>query len=1034
MHYEELQVPQLNPLVNKYLNLMKAKLLSLKTENNVIDGFLGKFLEENDTASVLFDSSIRPLILSILAYHVNATETKTSEERTTELLWKVFMAMGNSHKLIQALKEKTPENITLIIKKSSSELADLLVPVDLWKRYVSDESSVFITRENLIDGIAKLLYGLQENFAHLELLKNSGKNALEKQSPHLDMVAFLQLQVNNLLCAPNAVPDKEAADEKTDPTELSQISWIKNVKDQLLRENAQANSEKPLNWIVESVLYQICSSLFINQISHIDDDVFANFEERLGNVMKMVKEKFDLINDKKNGLSTKIKNPITEDEKTEFNKMVHNPGLVSSEYSDELYTQLVYWVIARRAIDLFITDPEWDNFFPNENQEGANLLKEIVTKNLIASFITPLLGDFYHLRNQLEIRAVVVATKIGQGPTSKFIEDNLIAPLQEMIENMGENQDDLESLHPFVRGLLTHLLGTGVPGLKSLRERLIEQAVYMVVGQLVNVDAVSDDPEDSTKINDKMDRLIVSYKTIQNNPEAAKNDLAVARELLEVVPDAAWDQYFTGVTADLVTREKIIEIIVPFVSQIRTSANRLREGTIKAEEFFRQFSNSYEIEPQIEEGLQMLNQMVDDIGSGQLKIGEGQPKIIQNVIKGSCLSATTAPIIKAAMRSLLYVGLHNLLKGNQGALSKRKLMEAVANVIQLFEPQKQTDRKVIKRSLENLLLLLFPENLRKAYLPQFIQGSVTHEKLIEWFLTEQVNEIEKIKDQIDGYSVQSEPIQRLQQWIDGLLISQLNDPHTFSQESLLSDLHTVLIASDKRKDVVEPTFRNYLSVVVDQAFQLEGAQRFLKPSFLSFTLNTALKEMDTVTLPPLQPGKKFSEIAADRLLALLNPPSDRGNLVPKQWTDLIEAIPSMGKGIAATLAKTGVTAFVDKLVSRNERILFLTGFLAPEGNEVRKNELKALSNQIDIKNQSQFSEMRFLKDAKSLFHKNLADYASKKVDTYVESLGIRFGVFKWIAKTFLKIIVSLALNISIKKRIWNFVSSEENNEKISKII
>lgn len=1018
---ETLNALSLQPLVDKYLPELKKMLINFKTENAIADGLLGGLFGEGGIVNKLFDDAVHPLLMSILAYHVNEKDGVKSEERSAELFWKVLTTIWKSHKEIENLgNNPSTDNVTAIIKKGSSELTDIIIPIELWNKYVPNESQLHLKRQDFIDLTEKLLIGAHAHFAHLETLTKNGEANLGKQQ-HLGINSFLKSRVADALQVPKK-DRKQKEEPEGNQSEVTHNKWIDTVKNNILKMN-EADPEKPLNWFIEALSYGIADFLLLSKSEESNGDILGNLEQKLGEVAGMVKKLFDAIDKPDDGLKE-----ITREEKQKYFKMILKQDFEDATAEETLkadYYELIIWVSTKRAIDIIVTDEEWDKIiFPKEtenNRDIVKLTKKFITKDLAAGFIAPILKEVYHLRNQLQEDAQVVKEKMIQKDPAlaKFAEIPLIQNLNDFISKLGQDPDDLKTLSPFLRTLLVKLFSTKNDDIKNLKERVIEQAVYVLMGQLINLD----NPKSSTIINDKINALVSKY-TASSDPEIAKaNDLAIANELFTVVPEEFWDQYFTGLIGSVVTREAVIDAIVPFISLTRASIGILERETAQAEAFINKIDTKNEIAKQIKDGITTIEKMIDDIGNGKEKVAQKQPELIQNILKKGCKSEVTSPLIKKAIRSLLYVGVHRLLKDEKNELSQEKVMKVFGKIIDILQPGNTT-----KASATELIKLILPVEMLKTHLPEFLQKSITHEKIVEWFLEDYITEIEKINKAADSYELngEDEPIGRLQKWIKGQLIGQFKNEDIFGEEgSLLRGAEGKLLNEEK----TELTFGNYVDRIVDQVLKLPEAKKFLNTNFLSYALNESLTDIDDVELPE----GDFAKLASEKLLSVIfsgaTPVAGQPQM-PRLAN--ITGIPTMAQNKAFDLTKDGVEKLINNFTNRNERIVFLTGLFAPTDSPVRAKKLKSLEQQIDKKN-GVINEPVFLKQSKKLFKSNLVNFVKRQVDAYIDDK-------KWskpltaIAKFFLNIVVSIAMHISIKHRVWNFVSNEQNDKKIRKLI
>ncbi len=669
------------------------------------------------------------------------------------------------------------------------------------------------------------------------------------------------------------------------------------------------------------------------------------------------------------------------------------------------YTEFVYWLIANEVIKIFLPDDLWGKLVPP-------LVQIFVDKGNVASLLVSILKDYNILRQNLIITFDEMSKIINQSDfdnkdnLSKFIFENLVGSAKEFIQ--GLEGKDLGSLPPFEKETLLTLLKTDNESIKDTRDILLENSCFVALSRVL--------------LNDKgqlsSDKMMQVLHGVVQEYQGAKNDLEIATYLFDQVFDQTfWDGMFHGVMKGIFNRDIIIlTFIKPRVAEIRKSIETLKEKENEADAFLNgDGMKKHGINQLLAQAFYSLDAMIDEYPKMDGKIAEDQPLLINDLIKKAFGSGQTAPIIKDAIHSIIKIALHEKLIITQGDDSQKKVIQLVKDIVGVFKSP---------NSIQKLLELLLPEKLVKEIVPPSLinlfykvkddlstEKEFTLSKIVEWFFKKDSEEIESIKKNYINYTlpVQNDPkIQRLTGWIERLL----------GDQKMIEDL--IFENGQINEDI-----GSYLDIVMDEIKPHVG--ELLKPKFLSYVLNEALKDVNAIQFPLRADGVIMNDAEREKFF---------NDEVGNKFISIIlknakKPFPSM----AETALKSAVVSAMENFTKKNNRVVFVNNFIKPPNNPIMDGRIQGLASQIDKVNPpANFDEAAFLRENEIIFKKNIAPFARKKIDEYVDSQVNWSGFRKWITRLCYKIVVSLVMNISLKHRIWRFVSDPNSDVVIQKII
>ncbi|MBA3602784.1 MAG: hypothetical protein H0W50_03915 [Parachlamydiaceae bacterium] len=526
------------PLINDIVKSVEEKLPNLdlggiledqfkKTDKgnvdfSVLDRLFGNAIKKNGEFAKLIGSSLPKIIESILAFHLNSNEDGlSSQERATELIWKVIKTMEDGFAGIDALKAScevvlpeegfdftkalskesiaayrkemtiqsdVPDSIELykacyvwiqdevilsrikkqitqkdmaayrkqmnidasdspalfkecyvwaqsnkILDQFTTKLLDLIVPKDLWNRYVAEQFGDIIPRAQVGKWLIDYLKEGYEHSNHMKELVSQGKGTvINQEDKWAGLGTYIDKKMGKIL------KDFLKKDDQDSP----HIEWFKDVLGRLM--DRETDKNKPVSNMISSSIYAILgkvlsgglassltsSQMFINSrnfdVSPIAKDTLIG---KLAEMIPEIREDCYKLNALQEGQKCSSfnrltaqtvlpylsvaggslgKNEIVKTFPEEFSfdpegRVVVEITIVDTKKNIERkvlvdVNKFVHWDIAYNAIDTLVTDEDWNELVPS-------LAKSLVTKELIAGFVAPYIETFHQIQEPFQKKA-----------------------------------------------------------------------------------------------------------------------------------------------------------------------------------------------------------------------------------------------------------------------------------------------------------------------------------------------------------------------------------------------------------------------------------------------------------------------------------------------------------------------------------------------------------------------------------------------------------------------------------------------------
>lgn len=1087
-----------------------------KVNFEILDDLFGKSFQQGGQIKQLIELVFPKFIESILAFHLNAKDGKSSQERATDLLWLVLEITHDCYHKIDAVtgqelnlevlknefsqsEELKGKNFTANVEAYCTEkkikvnavdilkdpnfyiwlkmgqemnvglqkLMDLVIPKNLWDVYVPKEFDQLIDRNR----IGQLLLGyLKEGYAHsanMKKLVSEGKIHLEKEELNKEikedsgLQRFIEKKVVSGL--------KDAT--KNDANDEESIKWVRGVVKHLLDKENESPT-KPLTQIAINGAYAVFGKLLTGGLSSLDKapglaNVANNDLSLVGKIAKLIPEIRDdyyklnelqveqkcselpqiTVGNIKNYLSLgnghlkehenleKIPEKFeTKDNIIVFRVSINNdkpknddkPNMPREVFVD--VTRFIYWQVGHQALNELIPDDDWKELVPA-------LMQPLLTKEVLAEFAVPYIHAARQIQEPLERKSnagKLVIKEISKedpdGNLEKLIEENLFDNIRTILNDIANDPARLDnSLPEVLDNLFKDLLKTQANvNILNLRNALVERVCYLLLNEWVrpgekrgeNGAKAPATARSVAHIIPKFSEVIKTYET------SGKNPAAIAQKILdEFIPEATWNEIFTGKFNDLVNRKIVVtqleKKIKEICGRVEVLTHKQAEAMIEIQLLDQQAQledgRSGGLEKALESICKSIDDTMDEYAFKEGKILEGQPLLINELAKGALKDPTISNVIKSSSHAMVSICLARVFKAEEGQPPEERLLEVLSKLIKAYNADHPKEAAIA------WLQELLPEDLRKEILPPFLHNILTHAFIAGIVLEKYVPEVTTAVQSLSKppKDEDKKSISKLQDFVKSIVANH-NDPE-HSKDGILGlggfvkPLETVIAvaATGKLKEEnnfegVSQTLEKFIDGTVTHALTMPQMQNLLNNQFLTEALIESLPSFKGGTeefqLPnfEMQCGKLASEIPYANGAADLPLPKVLQSTAFKQIQDI--AAGQMGR-----------------FVKRNERILTAIEFFGVNPAAIK--DFESMQEQLKIAGHLNGKE----KMAERLFKAGLLSFVMQKIEQNIPKNWP--NPFRWLAVQLTKAIVKLALRLAINQQIWNFVSDAKNDSK-----
>lgn len=1168
-------LPLLEPLTAKAVEFVSdikfSKLLKQngdsklsKVDFGILDKMFGLVLKKGGQITNLIKLALPPIVESVLAFHFNPKDGKTSQELAVELLWIVLVTAHACYKKIDAVKAENldlealkiafegseefkegnlKENIDAYCKEkkikaeaatilndkqfyvwlkinremsaSIKVLMDKVLPQDLWNLYIPKQFEKLFTRETVG---AYLLDFLKEGYNHASQMRkmvSEGKLKLKKEDGGKAEGEISGLQK---IFEQKVIEGLQNA-AKVDPADSESIRWVKDVL-QLLLDKQTADGSKPLTKIATDGAYALFSKLLSGGLSSLNKaptiaKMAGDDPSLIGKVSKLIvfirRDYLQL-----NELSVEQKcldlpqinpanvarylslgdnrlkadeafNALTEkfemkDGNIVFRVFIKNSktNVVREVIVDTV--QFVYWEAAFQTINEIVPDTDWKELVPE-------LMRPLMTKEMIAEFAVPYIHAARQIQEPLQKKgqagkklADEVAGEDPKGNLNVFIKDKVIDKIHVALEGVANDPEKLngdlpDALDRLFKDVLKTKENVHFVEIKNV---LVERVVYLLLNELFKpaikgadgVVTASATSQTVANIIPKLSTLIQTYGT------SGKNAAVIAQKLMdEVLPQAVWDEIFTGKFKDLIAREMIVEQIEKKVKEVCSTIDIVNGKQVQAMKEIKRLDRDAGLlvgrggglEEMLKTICKSIDETIDEYGAKKENIVDGQPLLINELAKWAFRDPVISKVIKDSAHSLVTVCLARVFQAKPNQQPEERLLEVMAG---LFNAYNAADPKATATAW---LKEFLPEDLRKEILPPFLRETLDHAFLADMLLKDYVPEVKAVADMLKVVTdtVNAAPkedegkinISKLQRFVKSTL-GKYKD-RNFSRDGLagfggfvksLEAIITGAIAGDqtgKEFEGMGKLLESFLDGSVAQILSGPQMKKLLHKQFLSEAMIFALPmfgevdvakdlpnypKLQDIQLVDLSPeglkkiglelkrfaGEKddaFKQRVINKHFELQCGKLAGGIAFPSGAADL--PVPKVAQSAVFHQVEGAIGNQIGRIVNRNERILFAIDFFGV--GEADKKKFQVMEDHLKATGSLGDQE----KTAERMFKEGLVSFAMQKIEQNFPKWP-RF--FRWFAVGFVKMIAKIALKVAINRQVWNFVSDSKNDAKFRNFV
>lgn len=942
-------------------------------------------------------------------------------------------------------------------------LLDKVLPEDLWKVYVPKQFEKIITRDKVG---AMLIDVLKEGYAHATKMReiaSQGKLSLNKEdvdgkkdeveAKALSLQAFIEQKVVNGLM--------DAAKIEDGDTESTR--WLKEVL-QLLLDKEGPNGKKPLTKMATDTAFAVFSKLLSGGLSSLNKSSFIASIEKddptlIGKVSKMVtliRNNYTKLTELK--LEQKCaewsqitpanvaaflssgKERLKEDEKfvaisekfeikdgiSGFKVYIKNSKVDRPREAFVEMTQFIYWETAFVGINEFIPDADWKELVPK-------VMRSVMTKEMVALLAVPYIHAARQIQGPLQEKAKE-GKKLVEGVASDdlkvdlnaFIKEKVFNKIDEVLEDVAAGSEKLDDdLPDALDDLFKDILKTKKNlDFVDIKKVLIERVVYLLTNELFKPAAKDADGKvTSSATNETVAAIIPKLRTLLETYDSSNQNAAViAQQLMdEVLPQAVWDEIFTGKFKDLITRKMIVDQIEKKVKEVCSSVAIVNDKAVQAMHEIKRLDRTAGLLVGRGGGLEemyntickSMDETMDEYGVKKEKIAEGQPLLVNELAKGALKDPVLAKSIKKSAHAVLAVCLAKVFHAKPGQKAEERLLEVMAGLLSGYHA---ADPKATAKAWVNEFL---PKDLLAEIVPPFLQETLNQEFFAD-FIEEYVLEVEATADMLNAAPKDDAEhnTSRMQGFVKATL-SKYKDP-SFSLDGLtgfggfvkkLEIILTGAIAGDKESDKSEPVgkwLESFLKGSVASILSGPQVSKLLHKQFLSEAMVSALPLFGEVDVAIELP--EHFELSCGKLAAEI--------VFPNGETDL--PVPKVAQPAVFKQVQEAIGNQIGRIVNRNERILFAIDFFGVKPAD--KKEFQAMEDLVKATGSLGDKE----KTAERMFKDGMVAFVMQKIE---QSFAGWPRFFRWFAVGFVKIIAKIALKVAINRQVWNFVSDAKNDPK-----
>ncbi|MCE5294482.1 MAG: hypothetical protein LLF94_07710 [Chlamydiales bacterium] len=1022
----KLKEPQLKGMLDSLTKKLMDKIKEPVSEEGSSFDKLKAHLLRGKNLQKFVENVIPKVAEAFIAYHVNPTETQTSEQRTAEFLLEIVRTSqtgfekvdsykaaadkdawlqenGITKDVIEAYRKKhdiaphKPINIeSVLLHQTSNNLVSKLLPKGLLEKLIPPQFAALKVDEILANFAFDYIQNAYDYSSSMKEMIATKDNAMVD-----DLKNFVEKQVGDYFAK--------------DPSSTKDKTWIQGVvslifnSDKALLNNFTTN----IYYSAAGFLVQYAETLsggskdaipanmirLLEPVANNAEKVFLTLNKQIADNEKLEKESPPL--DEKKALERAIEQlkelGITPEDIKAF-------VATGGKYKQDQNIKLAYWVTAKKSLDALFTADAW-------NAQVPEFLRTVLTKERVAHFASTAYEMVHNTQKTLQIEATAAHNNFIDTDPAKvkalagleaFAKEYFVKNVQVLLKDIGTSQEPFTKALPSFIDNIIKAFFTDKTKIGNIRDTAINDIIMIIVNHLAT--------DEHQTVIQKAQTLIDSYT------KGNAHNITTADLLLKAcVPQSVHDTPIGKVFIQKVVKKELAEII----EQLRVSELKINLQGKEAKAYV--------------ESLPGMKSFVDDIMTGldsslneQAELAEplskAFPPFIDNLIKSAILDPKIGPIIKSALHSIVYMILQQVLAPVNGESPQVRVMEVAAQLVALGKDPKKG---------EEWLKLLLPEAKLKDLLPDFLKKAITHEKLVKWFMEPYVTQIDTVQQNVVkelAEATNDKDVTRTRSWVKQFLLSQTEETSTnglLGFKEVVREIERSLLQTlaPGNNATLTPAMQNYVDATVSQIVRNLQSQGMLTEQYVSQGLVAALPGLQSDAQPrsDMPNNENFAALTTVTLLK---------KIFPNGKDDLL--VPDIVKNLVWDKVNIALSNVLNELTEPTTRQLFLLERIIPQSTGNKKEIQKRLLH---------VEKMRAEHKAGTLNPKLLeAEFKRSIQATAVYQAGQAvkreklWGPFKWIKSVVVRAVTSLAMRFSLRNRIYNFVSSSASDDKLRRAI
>ncbi len=673
---------------------------------------------------------------------------------------------------------------------------------------------------------------------------------------------------------------------------------------------------------------------------------------------------------------------------------IHELAITEDELARCSHPKLFYWVFARRALDKLYTDDQWKKFIPE-------LVQGFFTKDKAANFLVNIYETVHTsqeiLQKEEEDAVRLVAKEDG---LAEFLDDFFVENIIFLLNEVGAEDGPVnKGLPTLLNTFLKQCFTDKESEFATIRDTVVRRLIFTMAKRVMTKDL---------SIVSQAKAIIHSYKR--------KDTFATAELILEtLLPENLTETPL----AKLVLSDMLKRQIGELVGHFHSSEERILLRAKEAKGYLHSLPG---MKAFYEDMMQGLTEKLDDFSKPKInRISDEFPDYVDELLKEALRDEELGPITREFFRAVVTIIMQEVATPKPGQTVEERIIEVLHGLMQEG-----------KTPLDWMKALL-PEVTLKELLPECLQNAITHEKLLKWFFTPYVEQVQETHVRIVE-EVEKAPdanVDRMQRFIQAFLLDYTKPFATkggfLGKEGVVREIERAILGSleDGKDDVLTPSFQKYLNATVSQVTRHLANSGMLDPQYLTGALIESLDALDDFVPENMPAPDDFAKVAKDKVLEMVFPQGKDALLVPE-----------VAKEFVWTKVSQSVEEFFDEITDSDKRIAWVIDRLVPlvtKDETLLKERLQAVEDLRRPILNGETKDASFKVKTEAMFKRYVVDLSLQKTEERIDQKGWWWPI-AWIAKQVMKFITYLYVRFFLRDRLYSYLVNPNNNEKIRRLL